>query len=246
MGCGYRLWHGGTFQSGPADAFYNAAKAGRLRYFGIRHEGAAAFAASGYAKLTGRPAACFSIAGPGATNLLTGLWDAQVDRVPILALTGQVNTQVLGPGAFQDRSRHVLEVAVHDGHAAWLGTSWGAWYLTEIVGFVLVPCVMFTWAVRRRNLLGIRVASILTLVGILLNRLNISVIAFKWYEAVRYVPTWMEIVVTLMVVFAEIWVFRWVVNRMPVLSDPPAWAREPHSKTDDEEETPNLRLVKPA
>ena len=87
---------------GLADAFYTAAKAGRLRYFGIRHEGAAAFAASAYAKLTGRPAACFSIAGPGATNLLTGLWDAKVDRVPVLALTGQVNTQVLGPGAFQE------------------------------------------------------------------------------------------------------------------------------------------------
>ena len=87
---------------GLADAFYKAAKKGRLRYFGIRHEGAAAFAASGYAKLTGRPAACFSIAGPGATNLLTGLWDAKVDRVPVLALTGQVNTQVLGPGAFQE------------------------------------------------------------------------------------------------------------------------------------------------
>jgi thiamine pyrophosphate-dependent acetolactate synthase large subunit-like protein/nitrite reductase/ring-hydroxylating ferredoxin subunit len=87
---------------GLGDAFYNAAKNGRLRYFGIRHEGAAAFAACGYAKLTGRPAACFSIAGPGATNLLTGLWDAKVDRVPILALTGQVNTQVLGPGAFQE------------------------------------------------------------------------------------------------------------------------------------------------
>ena len=87
---------------GLAEAFYNAEQAGRLRYFGIRHEGAAAFAASGYAKLTGRPAACFGIAGPGATNLLTGLWDAKVDRVPILALTGQVNTQVLGPGAFQE------------------------------------------------------------------------------------------------------------------------------------------------
>ena len=48
------------------------AEDGRLTYVGIRHEGAAAFAASGYAKLTGRPAACFSIAGPGATNLMTG------------------------------------------------------------------------------------------------------------------------------------------------------------------------------
>jgi thiamine pyrophosphate-dependent acetolactate synthase large subunit-like protein/nitrite reductase/ring-hydroxylating ferredoxin subunit len=87
---------------GMADALRKAEADGRLTFVGIRHEGAAAFAASGYAKLTGRPAACFSIAGPGATNLLTGLWDAKVDRVPILALTGQVQTQVLGPGAFQE------------------------------------------------------------------------------------------------------------------------------------------------
>ena len=73
-----------------------------LTFIGIRHEGAAAFAASAYAKLTGRPAACLTIAGPGATNLLTGLWDAKLDRAPVLALTGQVDAQVLGPGAFQE------------------------------------------------------------------------------------------------------------------------------------------------
>src|SRR5437667_11134322 len=49
-----------------------------------------------------QPPACFSIAGPGATNLLTGLWDAKVDRAPVIALTGQVQTQVVGPGAFQE------------------------------------------------------------------------------------------------------------------------------------------------
>jgi len=87
---------------GLADALRRAETDGRLVSVGIRHEGAAAFAASAYGKLTGRPAACFSIAGPGATNLLTGLWDAKVDRAPILALTGQVDTQVLGPGAFQE------------------------------------------------------------------------------------------------------------------------------------------------
>ncbi len=87
---------------GLADALRVQEERGKLRYFGIRHEGAAAFAVSAYGKLTGRPAACLGIAGPGATNLLTGLWDAHVDRAPVLALTGQVNTQVLGPGAFQE------------------------------------------------------------------------------------------------------------------------------------------------
>ncbi len=87
---------------GLADALRRQEESGALRYYGIRHEGAASFACSAYGKLTGRPAACMAIAGPGATNLLTGLWDANVDRAPVLALTGQVDTQVLGPGAFQE------------------------------------------------------------------------------------------------------------------------------------------------
>jgi pyruvate oxidase len=87
---------------GVADAIRVQEEQGRMRFIGTRHEGAAAFAASGYAKLTGRPAACLGIAGPGSTNMLTGLWDAKVDRAPIIALSGQVQTQVLGPGAFQE------------------------------------------------------------------------------------------------------------------------------------------------
>lgn len=87
---------------GLADAIRLQVNKGALGFVGIRHEGAAAFAASAYGKLTGKPAACLTIAGPGATNLLTGLWDAKVDRAPVLALTGQVQTQVFGPGAFQD------------------------------------------------------------------------------------------------------------------------------------------------
>ena len=87
---------------GVADAMMRQEKKGKLQFFGIRHEGAASFAASGYAKLTGKPAACFGIAGPGATNMYTGMWDAKVDRAPMLALSGQVNTQVVGTGAFQE------------------------------------------------------------------------------------------------------------------------------------------------
>lgn len=87
---------------GVAEAMHRAEKDGKLRYFGIRHEGAAAFAASAYGKLTGRPAACFGIAGPGSTNLLTGLYDAKADRAPVLAISGNVDSSVAGKGAFQD------------------------------------------------------------------------------------------------------------------------------------------------
>ncbi len=87
---------------GFADAMRRQEEKGNLNFYGIRHEGAAAFAASAYGKLTGKPAACFSIAGPGATNMYTGMWDAKVDRAPLLALTGQVATQVVGTGNFQE------------------------------------------------------------------------------------------------------------------------------------------------
>jgi thiamine pyrophosphate-dependent acetolactate synthase large subunit-like protein/nitrite reductase/ring-hydroxylating ferredoxin subunit len=87
---------------GFADALRHAEERGELRYVGIRHEGAASFAASAYGKLTGRPAACFAIAGPGSTNLLTGLYDAKLDGAPVVAISGQVSSRVLGRGAFQD------------------------------------------------------------------------------------------------------------------------------------------------
>ena len=87
---------------GFADALRTAEARADLRYIAIRHEGAAAFAVSAYGKLTGEAAACFAIAGPGSTNLLTGLYDARVDRSPALAISGQVPSSVKGRGAFQD------------------------------------------------------------------------------------------------------------------------------------------------
>lgn len=96
---------------GFAEALRRAEERGQMRYIGIRHEGAAAFAASAYGKLTGRPAACFAIAGPGSTNLLTGLYDAKLDGAPVLAISGQVPSKVLGRGAFQDVD---LSAVFHD------------------------------------------------------------------------------------------------------------------------------------
>ena len=87
---------------GFAEAIRRAEARGQLRYIGIRHEGAASFAASAYGKLTGRPAVCFAIAGPGSTNMLTGLYDARLDSAPVVAISGQVPSDVRGKGAFQD------------------------------------------------------------------------------------------------------------------------------------------------
>jgi pyruvate oxidase len=87
---------------GFADALRAAEQRRDLRFIGIRHEGAAAFAASSFGKLTGRPAVCFAIAGPGATNLYTGMWDAKLSTTPLLAITGQIPTDQLGTRAFQE------------------------------------------------------------------------------------------------------------------------------------------------
>ena len=94
--------NGRAFQSRLRRRHAGGRERGDLTYIGIRHEGAASFAASAYGKLTGRLAACFGIAGPGSTNLLTGLYDAKADRAPVLAISGQVASKVKGRGAFQD------------------------------------------------------------------------------------------------------------------------------------------------
>ncbi|WP_067050734.1 thiamine pyrophosphate-binding protein [Methanofollis ethanolicus] len=92
-----------------------------VRFIQVRHEENAAMAASAYNKLTGRIAACVTIAGPGATNLATGLYDAKEDHASVLSLNGQVEVQYTGPGGFQEidqdaffRPITVFNNTVHD------------------------------------------------------------------------------------------------------------------------------------
>jgi Ni/Fe-hydrogenase subunit HybB-like protein len=119
-----------------------------------------------------------------------------------------------------------LLIFVHNNNWDLLNTPMGYWFLLEIFGFVLIPMILFFYSYRKNNIFMIRLAAILTMIGIILNRLNVTVIGFRWDAPVHYVPTWMEIVVTLAVIFTEIWIFRWVINRMPVLRDSPAWVKE--------------------
>ena len=122
-------------------------------------------------------------------------------------------------------------VFVHGQRWAYLFTGWGAWWVFEIVGLVAVPAVMFLYGNRTANLRLIKIAAVATLVGIIINRLNVTVIGFKWDAPVRYIPSWMEIEVTLAVISAEVWVFRWIVNRMPVLGSAVELVREPRAET---------------
>jgi len=121
-----------------------------------------------------------------------------------------------------------LLVFIHSKNWDLLNTPMGYWFLFEMIGFVLVPMLLYLYSYRTRNIFLIRLAAIMTMLGIILNRLNISVIGFKWDAPVHYYPSWMEIVVTLTVIFTEILIFRWIINRMPVLRDSPAWVEEEH------------------
>jgi len=107
-----------------------------------------------------------------------------------------------------------------------INTPMGYWFLVEMIGFVFIPMVLFFYSYRTTNIFMIRLAAILTMIGVVMNRMNVTVIGFRWDAALPYIPSWMEIVVTLAVIFTEIWIFRWVINRMPVLRESPAWARE--------------------
>jgi Ni/Fe-hydrogenase subunit HybB-like protein len=116
---------------------------------------------------------------------------------------------------------------VIDGHA-WghLATGWGALFLLETVGLVLVPSLLFAWGARNRRPQAVKIAAVLAVGGIILNRLNVSVIAFNWTNPIRYLPSWMEVWISLTLVTLGVVAFRWIVNRMPIVREDPAFPQD--------------------
>src|SRR5512137_2706005 len=98
---------------------------------------------------------------------------------------------------------------------------YGKWWLVEMLGFVLAPSLMYAWGARKRHVTLVRVAAGIAVAGIVVNRLNIALVAYNWNQPVRYVPSWMEIWVSVALVMIGILAFRWIVNRMPVLRPHP-------------------------
>src|SRR5690606_18231393 len=88
-------------------------------------------------------------------------------------------------------------VFIHGKRWDYVATPMGYWWLVEMIGFVLVPMILFFNSYRTGNVFMIRFAAILTMIGVVLNRLNVSIIGFRWDAVVPYVPSWMEIVVAL-------------------------------------------------
>ncbi len=101
----------------------------------------------------------------------------------------------------------------------YLGTGFGAWYLVELLGFVALPAFMYAVGVREKNVTIIRWTAAWTVLGIVVNRFNVSLVAFNWHLPAeqRYFPHWMEIAISVFIVTLGILVFRFIVTRMPVL-----------------------------
>jgi acetolactate synthase-1/2/3 large subunit len=90
------------YPGGAIMPVYDALVGSSVRHILMRHEQAAAHAAAGYARASNNAGVCLATSGPGATNLVTGLADAYLDSVPVIAITGQVSTSLLGTDAFQE------------------------------------------------------------------------------------------------------------------------------------------------
>lgn len=110
-----------------------------------------------------------------------------------------------------------------DNHWHYFTTGWGFWFLVELVGFVLFPAILFGMGAREKNPLFIKIAAFWTILGIILNRLNISVIAFNYHlpSADRYVPSFMEVGTTIFIVTLGVVVYKFIATRMPILYEHP-------------------------
>ncbi len=102
---------------------------------------------------------------------------------------------------------------------SYLSTGYGLWFLVELLGFVLLPCYTYAIGVREKNLTIIRWTAAWTVLGIVVNRLNVGLIAFNWHlpSSERYFPHWMEIGISVFVITLGVLAYRFIVTHMPIL-----------------------------
>ncbi len=116
----------------------------------------------------------------------------------------------------------VIGIAI-DNDWKYLATRWGLWYLIEMIGFVGLPAVVYGIGVRENNIRLIQWTSFWVVIGVVLNRLNISIVAFNWQlpKSLRYFPSWMEIMTTVFIITVGIVLFKFIATRMPILQEHP-------------------------
>jgi Ni/Fe-hydrogenase subunit HybB-like protein len=115
-----------------------------------------------------------------------------------------------------------------DGNWSYLATGYGAWFLVEILGFAALPAYLFALGVRERKFRLIRWTAGWTVLGIVVNRFNVSLVAFNWQlpDAQRYFPSFMEIGITIFIITLGLVLYKFCANRMPVLHVHPEYTDE--------------------
>ncbi len=123
-----------------------------------------------------------------------------------------------------------LIALAHDDNWALLASPYGYWYLVEMIGFVLLPALVLTWGVKAGSALTVRFGAFFAVIGVVVNRLNVSIVAYNWNlpgHLHHIVPPWKETVIVLTMVTFHVLLFRWIVNRMPVIREDPEY-KETH------------------
>ncbi len=115
---------------------------------------------------------------------------------------------------------------VHGNHWDLLNTPYGYWFLVEVLIFILLPCFLFVFGTQKEKVGFVQFTAIFTIIGIIINRLNVSLIALNWQLPHREFFNWKEFLIVIAVITVEILVYRWIVNRMPVLREHPDYKGE--------------------
>lgn len=118
----------------------------------------------------------------------------------------------------------------HDDNWHLLSTPYGKWFLLELVGFVLIPALVLTYGVKRNSAGIVRFGAFYSIVGVVLNRINVSIVAFNWNlpdHLHHIIPPWQEVMIVMTIATIHILIFRWIVSRMPVTREEPGY-REGH------------------
>jgi Ni/Fe-hydrogenase subunit HybB-like protein len=112
----------------------------------------------------------------------------------------------------------------HDNEWTYLATGWGAWFIFEIAAGVILPLLIFLYAIPRNNVAIARFGAFITVFGVVLNRLNTSMICFNWKLPYREIPHWREAVIAVTIFAIYIVVYRFILYRLPILYK---WQEEP-------------------
>jgi Ni/Fe-hydrogenase subunit HybB-like protein len=115
----------------------------------------------------------------------------------------------------------------HEGAWSYLNTPTGHWFLVEISLLAIIP-FLYYFGVLKRNVKLIQVTGVLTMIGIILNRFNLTLITFNYQLPRGELFYWKEVLVVISVVIIQVLVYRWIVNRMPVLMDHPDYPNDGH------------------